>query len=317
MTTTHSLRADTSNADQRIDVFVAQNIPDISRSFVKTLTEKGLVLVNGNVAKASRTLKPGDMVEVTIPQAAPLEAVAEDIALDILYEDKDVVVVNKPRGLTTHPGAGRPSATLVNALMHHTKGKLSGIGAPLRPGIVHRLDKDTSGAIVAAKNDKSHTSLAAQFREHSTSRTYHTLVWGKVKADSGTITLSIGRDIKDRTKVSPRSRKTRHAETEYKVLRRYKWFTLLEITPKTGRTHQIRTHLLHIHHPVVGDPVYGRRTLPDNLPGNVKKALKAIKGQMLHAMTLGFTHPSTKKKIAFKAPYPLDMANLLKTIEEC
>ncbi|MFQ5736390.1 MAG: RluA family pseudouridine synthase [Thermodesulfobacteriota bacterium] len=319
MATTRKFTVSGAQASGRLDVFLAGGLPDISRSAVKGLLDAGLVLVNGKKAKAGQKVREGDRVEATIPEVPEQTVEPEDIPLTVLYEDDDVIVVDKPPGLTVHPGAGRSGGTLVNALVHHmrrTGGRLSGVGAPLRPGIVHRLDKDTSGVLVVAKNDRSYHALAGQFKEHTTSRRYRALVWGMVKDDTGTIDLPIGRDVAQRKKISTRTRRSRKAVTEYRVLRRYSMFTLLELTLQTGRTHQIRVHLTAIRHPVAGDQVYGKRTLPPVLSKPVADELKKIKRQCLHAATLGFTHPATGERMEFSSPVAPDMAALIRLLDE-
>lgn len=300
---------------KRLDLFLTENLPGHTRSGIKNLIKDGLVLVDGRTVKAGLSLKEGESVTVRVPQPRSSTLKPEDVELDVLYEDGDVMVVNKPSGMPVHPGAGRSSGTLVNALICHTA-DLSTVGGALRPGIVHRLDMDTTGAIVVAKNDESHRDLSLQFKEHSTSRKYLALVWGQVKKDEGVIDMPIGRDTSNRVKVSVRTRKKRRAVTRFNVLKRYHGFTLLELMPETGRTHQIRVHLSTVNHPVVGDQVYGRRPVPRGLPKAVSDALKKIKRQLLHAATIGFRHPSTGKFVEFIAPVPEDMGALLEIMEE-
>ena len=307
------------DASGRLDLFLTASLPQISRSAIKLLLAGGHVLVNGAQAKPGRKVKEGDRIEAVLPEIKTETVQGEDIPLNILYEDADLVVVNKPPGLTVHPGAGRAGGTLVNALVHHmerTGGTLSSVGAPLRPGIVHRLDKDTSGVLVVAKTDQAYASLASQFKEHTSSRKYVALVWGSVKDDEGIIDLAIGRDVAHRKKISTRTRKSRKAVTGYKVLRRYTRFTLLELNLGTGRTHQIRVHLTAIRHPVVGDQTYGKRPIPPILSKPLADALTGTKRQCLHAKMLGFTHPSTGKRMKFSAPPPEDMAGLIRILDE-
>ena len=306
-------------ASGRLDLFLASSMPQLSRSAIKTLLANGHVLVNGAPAKPGRKVRAGDCIEAVLPEVKAEMVRGEDIPLDILYEDADLIVVNKPPGLTVHPGAGRAGGTLVNALVHHaerTGGTLSSVGAPLRPGIVHRLDKDTSGVLVVAKTDTAYASLASQFKEHTSSRKYVALVWGSVKDDEGIINLPIGRDATHRKKISTRTRRSKKAVTGYRVLRRYTRFTLLGLTLETGRTHQIRVHLTAIHHPVVGDQTYGKRPVPPILSKPLANELTGIKRQCLHAKTLGFTHPSTGKRMKFTSPLPEDMAGLIKILDE-
>lgn len=302
------------DASKRLDVFLSEKLAGITRSGVKHLMEKGLVLVNGREVKAGYRLRTGDTVTVGLPESPAPLPLSEPIPLDILYEDEDVIVVNKQAGLPVHPGAGRASGTLVNALLGHTR-NLSSIGSPDRPGIVHRLDMDTTGSLVIARNDPSHISLSRQFREHSAVRKYLALVWGQMRADEGTIDLPIGRDVKERKKISTRSRKKREAVTGYRVIRRYPQFTLLELTPETGRTHQLRVHLSSVNHPIVGDQQYGRKAPSSGLNKPVLDMIKGIKRQLLHARVLGFNHPRTGEYMEFSAPVPGDMEEALTTLD--
>lgn len=298
----------------RLDSFLSHKLEGVSRTLIKDLIKRSLISVNELPAKPSHHLKEGDVIEVTIPEPAPPGVEAEDITLNILYEDKDIIVLDKARGMVTHPGAGRDSETLVNALLHYTK-DLSSVGGPLRPGIVHRLDKDTSGVMMVAKNNKAHHALSEQFKEHTTNRRYHALVWGRFKDDEGRIEIELGRDLADRKKISPRTRKARRAVSNYKVLRRFDFFTLVEVSPETGRTHQIRVHMTEINHPLVGDPTYGNRTPPSGLGTEARAVLKKIKGQLLHAFSLGFVHPTTKEYMEFSSPYPDIMTRFIGLIE--
>jgi 23S rRNA pseudouridine1911/1915/1917 synthase len=317
MEATHSFIVKDDEVTKRLDVFITEKLPDLTRSGVKNLVKKGLVLVDGHPAKASHKVKASESVLVTLPTPEPPGVEPEPTPIDIIYEDEDIIVINKQAGLTVHPGAGRKGGTLVNAILHHTK-ELSTIGGPLRPGIVHRLDKDTSGLIVIAKNDLSHRSLAKQFKDHTTTRHYHALVWGSVKDDEGTVELSIGRDAGQRKKISTKTRRGRRAVTHYRVLKRYGWCTLIDATLETGRTHQVRVHLSAIKHPVVGDQVYGKRTPPSNLTKPLTDELKKVKKQCLHAITLGFVHPGNGQYTEFTAPYPARMEGLIKLLEsEC
>ena len=276
----------------RADVFVS-GATGLTRSHVKKLFEEGHVCVDGAPIKAGATLKTGACVRVEIPDPKPIEAKAEDIPLDILYEDDDFAVINKPQGMVVHAGAGHESGTLVNACLHQLS-SLSGIGGVLRPGIVHRLDKDTSGLIVIAKNDSSHLNLSEQIRTKECSREYLALVEGIIKEDSGKINASLGRDLKDRKKfcVVPQGQ-GRSAETDFYVEERFAEFTLVRFQLHTGRTHQIRAHAKYIGHPVVGDPVYG-----------FKKQRFSLEGQLLHAFRIGLTHPRTGERMIFTAPLP-------------
>lgn len=315
MEATHTFVVRSHEVTKRLDIFISEKLPGLTRSGVKNLITKGLVTIDGHVAKASHRVKDSEEVLVRLPEPELPGVEPEPIPLDIIYEDRDVIVINKQAGLTVHPGAGRKTGTLVNALVHHIK-NLSSIGGPLRPGIVHRIDKDTSGLIVVAKNDRSHISLAKQFKDHTTTRRYHALVWGSIKDDEGTVDLPIGRDTRDRKKISPRTRRARRAVTRYRVLKRWGWLTLVEVTLDTGRTHQVRVHLSSIKHPVVGDRVYGKRTPPPNMAKPVADEIKGLKENCLHAMTLGFVHPGKDEYMVFKAPYPRHMVELIRLLEE-
>jgi len=285
-----------------------------TRSRIKTLFEDSRITVNRAAGKPGHKIRDQDSIEVLVPPDRTHTVTAEAVELDILYEDSDIIVVNKPAGMTTHPGAGRSDGTLVNALLGHTK-DLSLVGGPLRAGIVHRLDKDTTGAIVVAKNDYSHHALTAQFKDHTAGRTYMALVWGRVKDLEGMVDMPIGRDIAHRTKISPRARKKRSAVTHYKVLKRFALLTLLELKLETGRTHQIRVHMNAINHPVVGDQTYGRRVVPPVMEKETADLLKKLNRQCLHARTLGLTHPRTGKRMSFEAPLPRDFEEILETLE--
>ncbi len=299
---------------ERLDTFLSHRLEGQSRTHIKELIKKSLVSVNSHAAKPSLHLKDGDEVTITIPEPEPVAVEPQEIPLTILFEDKDIIVIDKARGMVTHPGAGRISDTLVNALLYHTK-DLSSVGGPLRPGIVHRLDKDTSGVMMAAKNNTAHHALSEQFKEHTTKRRYHALVWGRLKNDKGQIDIGLGRDLADRKKISPRTGKARKAISNYKVLKRFDFFTLVEVSPETGRTHQIRVHMTEINHPIVGDPTYGSRTPPSGLGSEARAVLKKINGQLLHAYSLGFTHPITKEDMEFTAPYPAIMERFIRLVD--
>ncbi|WP_240479953.1 RluA family pseudouridine synthase [Paenibacillus fonticola] len=290
---------DDEAAKQRIDKYVKTLLDDdTSRSQIQIWIDDGHIEVNGLAVKANYKVAEGDRVTLIIPEAESVEIAAEDIPLDIYFEDRDVIVVNKPRGMVVHPAPGHSSGTLVNALMANCQ-DLSGINGELRPGIVHRIDKDTSGLLMAAKNDKAHASLAAQLKEHSVTRKYLALVHGNLSHDQGTVDAPIGRDPHDRKMYTVIDRNSKHAVTHFHVVERFGDYTLLELKLETGRTHQIRVHMKFIGHPLVGDPMYGR-----------SKGIK-FNGQALHAAVLGFVHPSTGEYKEFTAPIPSDMEDLL------
>lgn len=286
----------------RLDLYLSKIFEDKSRSYLQGIIDEGNVLVNNKEKKRNYKLKVGDNIEVNIPEPKLLQIEPEDIKLDIIYEDKDVIVVNKPQEMVVHPAPGVYSGTLVNALLHHCK-DLSGINGIARPGIVHRIDKDTSGILVVAKNDISHNNLAAQFKEHSISRVYMALVEGIIKDEQGTIEAPIGRHPVDRIKMAI-VKDGRHAVTHYKVIERFKNHTLVECRLETGRTHQIRVHMSHIMHPLVGDPVYG-----------YKKQRFNLKGQMLHAKLLGFIHPTTRQYVEFESELPEYFEKIIKILK--
>ncbi|MEG6587981.1 RluA family pseudouridine synthase [Paenibacillus barengoltzii] len=291
-----------ADAKERIDKFAKMQLgEEFSRSQIQLWIEAGNLVVNGASVKANYKLAEGDRIVLVIPEAEPTEIVPEDIPLDIYYEDSDVIVVNKPRGMVVHPAPGHNSGTLVNALMFHCK-DLSGINGELRPGIVHRIDKDTSGLIMAAKNDKAHASLAAQLKAHTVTRKYYALVHGKVSHDQGTVDAPIGRDPHDRKMYTVIERNSKHAVTHFQVAERFGDYTLLELKLETGRTHQIRVHMKFIGHPLVGDPLYGR-----------SKGIK-MDGQALHAAVLGFDHPEDGRYLEFSAPIPADMEDVLQSL---
>jgi len=283
---------------ERIDKFISDKL-GISRSRVQKLIEDGCVTVDGEVAKASRKTEDNCVIMVEIPEAKPVEITAEDIALDILYEDDDVIVINKPKGMVVHPANGNFSGTLVNAIMAHCKDNLSGINGEIRPGIVHRIDKDTSGVLVIAKNDKAHIALAEQLKEHSMTRVYVAVARGNFKDDAGVINAPIGRNPKDRKKMGV-VRGGRHAVTHYKVIKQLDDCAVLEVRLETGRTHQIRVHMTYIGHPLLGDAVYSSG-----------KNKYGFQGQALHAKTLGFIHPSTGKYMEFSSNLPEEFDKLL------
>lgn len=290
------------DAGKRLDVFVASMEEELSRSFVQKLISEGLVLVNGKGAKANHRLKEGDEVAVAIPPPVELDVLPEPIPLDIYYEDVDVLVINKPRGMVVHPAEGNYTGTLVNALLYHCR-DLSGINGVLRPGIVHRIDKDTSGLLMVAKNDQAHERLAEQLKEHTVTRGYLALAHGALKYDIGVVDAPIGRDPGDRQKMAVTGRNAKRAVTHYRVLGRAQNYTLLELRLETGRTHQIRVHLSYTGHPLVGDTRYGPARPHFNLDG-----------QFLHAYLLGFVHPRTGEYLEFKAPLPEELSAVLEKL---
>jgi 23S rRNA pseudouridine1911/1915/1917 synthase len=305
-----SFTIDKSQIGQRLDIFLAQCGADISRSHVKNVIEEGDVLINGKVPKVSQHLKEGDVIILT--QRPPIEATAlpQEMPLNIVYEDEAIIVINKPAGMVVHPAPGNPDKTLVNALLFHCH-DLSGIGGILRPGIVHRLDKDTSGLIVAAKSDDAHRSLSAQFEKHDVHKKYLALVWGDVKGNSGEIVLPVGRHTNNRKKMSTKSKHGKGALTLWKVRERFGVATLLDVEIKTGRTHQIRVHLSDRGYPVVGDTVYGNSAKINTVKDPLLKAkIKEFNRQALHAAQLSFIHPQKGERVVFTADMPQDLADL-------
>ena len=299
---TRTLTATTESAGARLDAFLAARLPDLTRSAAARLIEGGLVTIDGKPAGKSARLTGGETVSVTLPQAEEPEARPQDIPLEVVYEDADVIVVNKPVGMVVHPAPGHPDGTLVNALLHHCAGSLSGIGGQLRPGIVHRIDRDTSGLIIAAKNDAAHACLAAQLADHTLARTYECLAVGNFKEDSGTVDAPIGRHRTDRKKMAvvPDGRQ---AVTHWEVIARYQGVTHLRCRLETGRTHQIRVHLAYIGHPILGDTVYG-----------AKKPVAGLTGQCLHAVGLRFIHPRTGKPVELTCPLPEEFVRMLEKL---
>lgn len=291
--------------DVRIDRYLAETCEELSRSYIQKLLKNGDVSVDGKAVKASYKVTPGDTVELEIPDAVEPEIEAEDMELDILYEDEDVLLVNKPKGMVVHPAAGHYSGTLVNGLMAHCRNQLSGINGVMRPGIVHRIDMDTTGILIVCKNDFSHNSIAAQLKEHSITRKYRAVVHGVVKEDDGTVDAPIGRHPADRKKMSINEKNGKHAVTHYHVLKRFSKYTYIECQLETGRTHQIRVHMASIHHPLLGDTVYGPEKCPFSL-----------QGQTLHAGVLGFIHPRTGEYMEFTAPLPDYFQQLLDRLEK-
>ena len=297
--------AEKEDVGTRIDVFLAENMEDLSRSGVQKLIDEGMITLNGGKTKANYKLREKDIIDVTVPEVKEVEILPEDIPLDILYEDSDVIVVNKPQGMVVHPAPGHTSGTLVNALMFHCGDDLSGINGEKRPGIVHRIDKDTSGVLMIAKNDMAHQSLAAQLAEHSITRKYNAVVYNGFNEDEGTVDQPIGRNPQDRKKMAVTQKHSRHAVTHYRVIERMEKFTLIEAQLETGRTHQIRVHMTYIGHPLLGDPVYGPKKQPISL-----------EGQALHARVLGFIHPRTGEYMEFEAPLPPYFEALLERLRK-
>lgn len=286
----------------RIDKYLTKQLESMSRSKIQNLIADGFVHVNGETIKANYKLEAGDKVAVYIPEPEAVDVEAEDLPLEIIYEDSDIVLVNKAQGMVVHPGAGNPSGTLVNALLYHIK-DLSGINGEIRPGIVHRLDKDTSGILIVAKNDEAHVKLSEQLQERSVKRKYYALVHGVLPHEHGTIDAPIGRDPKDRQKFTV-IKDGKEAISHFKVIERFKDFSLLEVSLETGRTHQIRVHLNYIGHPVAGDKIYGpRKTLEGN-------------GQFLHAKMLEFTHPQTAETLSYEAELPVLFKETLKRLRD-
>ena len=289
---------------QRIDRFLSGEDTGLSRSALQGLVADGHVLCNGKSIAKSLKLKAGDTILLEIPDAKPIEAVPQDIPLDIVYEDDHLLVVNKPKGMVVHPAPGNPDGTLVNALLYHCGNTLSGINGTLRPGIVHRIDRDTSGLIIAAKNDRAHLSLAAQLQDHSLSRVYEAVAVGGLREDCGTVDAPIGRHPVDRKRMAVDRQNGREAVTHWRVLARYPGFTHVECRLETGRTHQIRVHLASIGHPLLGDVVYGS-----------KKPVPGLAGQCLHARRLKFTHPSTGRPVELECPLPDWFQTVLRKLE--
>lgn len=288
---------------QRLDAFLAKNQQQLSRSAVQALLEQGLVLKNGREANKKDKTKVGDAIVMLIPDAKPTEAVAQNIPLEIVYEDEHLLVVNKPKGMVVHPAPGNPDGTMVNALLYHCGDSLSGIGGELRPGIVHRIDKDTSGLLVVAKDDLTHQGLTEQMSVHSIHRVYHAVCYGGLKEDSGFVEAPIGRHPIDRKKMAITQKNSKYAYTGWEVLERLGRFTYIQCQLKTGRTHQIRVHMASIGHPLAGDGVYGP-----------KSVITELNGQCLHAKELGFVHPVTGEYMEFSSPLPPYFTNFLKKL---
>ena len=295
----------TSEEDRgaRLDAFLARAMEDLTRSTAAKAIEEGRVLVSGKVPSKSLKLTGNETIEFTPEEPAPIDAVPQDIPLDVVYEDDDVIVVNKPSGLVVHPAPGHPDGTLVNALLYHCGDSLSGVGGALRPGIVHRIDRDTSGLVIAAKNDYAHQFLSAQLADHTLARTYECIVVGNLREDSGTVDAPIARDSRDRKRMAvvPGGRR---AVTHWTVLARYPGYTHVQCRLETGRTHQIRVHMAYLGHPILGDTVYG-----------AKKPVPGLTGQCLHAVGLQFIHPRTKELVSLSCPLPGEFTAALRKID--
>ena len=296
-----SLQADETYMDERLDKFLSVMLPDQSRSYLQKIIKDGNVLVNGEPKKSSYRLEDGDEVTADLPELKSPDIEPENIPLDILYEDDSILMVNKPKGMVVHPSAGHYTGTLVNAVLWHCQGQLSGINGVSRPGIVHRIDKDTTGVLVVCKNDAAHNAVAAQLKEHSITRKYRAIVHGVIKEDEGTVDAPIGRHTTERKKMASGVKNGKRAVTHYRVLERFQGYTYVECQLETGRTHQIRVHMASIHHPLLGDTVYGPA-----------KDSHHLEGQTLHAMVLGLIHPVTGEYLEVEAPLPEYFENLLK-----
>ena len=304
MIDTQILTVEDEYASQRIDKYLSEKMENISRSAAQKLIDDGNVRVNFIIVTKNYKVKAGDRVVVTVPEPKNLEAKPENIPLDVRYEDSDLLVVNKPKGTVVHPAAGNFDGTLVNALLYHCKGSLSGIGGVVRPGIVHRIDKDTSGLLIVAKNDMAHVSLAEQIKAHSFTRQYQSVVYGRFKAEEGVIDAPIGRHPTDRKKMTVTTKNSKNAVTHYKVIEEFKEFSHLALKLETGRTHQIRVHMSYMGHPVAGDPVYGP-----------KKVIEYLGGQCLHAGLIGFRHPRTREYIEIESELPSYFTDFLRRIK--
>lgn len=291
--------------DTRLDIYLSKQLINYSRSYLQKLIDQGNVSINGKVETLKKyKVLTDDLIEVSIPEPKKLDVEPENIPLEIVYEDEDLLIVNKPQGMVVHPAPGNYSGTLVNALLFHCK-NLSSINGVIRPGIVHRIDKDTSGLLMVAKNDNAHKSLAYQLKNHTINRVYMAIVHGNIKEEKGTIDAPIGRHPKDRLKMTVIDKNSKNAVTHFNVKKRYGNYTLIEARLETGRTHQIRVHMSYIHHPLVGDPLYGPQ----------KEKFK-VQGQILHAMTIGFIHPTQNIYMEFKSELPLYFTNILNILEK-
>ena len=298
------LRASEESKNQRLDAFLASSLDGLTRSQATRLIESGEVAVDGRAVSKSYKLAGGEDIAVTLPEPEPVEAVPQDIPLDVVYEDADVIVVNKPSGMVVHPAPGHPDGTLVNALLYHCAGTLSGVGGALRPGIVHRIDRDTSGLIIAAKNDAAHQYLSAQLADHTLARTYECIVVGSLREDRGTVDAPIARHPTDRKRMAVVAG-GREAVTHWEVIARYPGYTHVRCRLETGRTHQIRVHMAYIGHPILGDTVYG-----------AKKEVPGLTGQCLHAVGLRFLHPRTHEVVELSCPLPEEFTRMLQKIRK-
>ena len=298
------LRASEESKNQRLDAFLASSLDGLTRSQATRLIESGEVAVNGRAVSKSYKLAGGEDIAVTLPEPEPVEAVPQDIPLDVVYEDADVIVVNKPSGMVVHPAPGHPDGTLVNVLLYHCAGTLSGVGGALRPGIVHRIDRDTSGLIIAAKNDAAHQYLSAQLADHTLARTYECIVVGALREDRGTVDAPIARHPTDRKRMAVVAG-GREAVTHWEVIARYPGYTHVRCRLETGRTHQIRVHMAYIGHPILGDTVYG-----------AKKEVPGLTGQCLHAVGLRFLHPRTHEVMELSCPLPEEFTRMLQKIRK-
>lgn len=298
------LMVESEAAGKRLDAFISAELPELSRNYAETLIREGFVSVEGKIVPKKYKVKEGQTVELNYPEPVKLDVIPQNIPLDILYEDLDVIVINKERGMVVHPSVGNYDGTLLNAILYHCGDSLSSINGTIRPGIVHRIDKDTSGLLMVAKNNRAHESLAAQLKEHSVTREYQALVYDNIKEDELTIDVPIGRDERNRLRRWVNGSNPKNAVTHVKVLRRYGKYTLISARLETGRTHQIRVHLSYIKHPLVGDTTYGP-----------KKQLYGLDGQLLHAKTLGFVHPRTGEYMEFNSELPEYFTEVLEKLE--
>ena len=304
MDETIEIKVTSEMAGKRLDVVLSEQCSDLTRSYINKLCKEERAALNGKTSKGNKKCKEGDVITLQVPEPTELEILPEEMNLDIVYEDQDVILINKPKGMVVHPAAGHYSGTLVNGLMAHCKDDLSGINGVLRPGIVHRIDKDTTGILIVCKNDMAHQSIAKQLYDHSITRKYHAIVYGNIKEEEGTVNAPIGRSLKDRKKMGI-VMDGKHAVTHYKVLRRLKkGFTYIECQLETGRTHQIRVHMASIKHPLLGDDVYGP-----------KKSKYTLEGQCLHAKHIGFVHPRTGQWLEFESDLPEYFTSFLNKLE--